>query len=229
MDRIDTDVVQYENHFVEPWKIKSATSRQWVIYTHSLIGTKNELPEYSFIQVWRATSGANTIARRPFRAISGNRAYGVVKAWHAWIVISKSINNIQKVCQLLDGIKISKCAARRTRYLNQRWHGIYIIYIIYIYIYICVTKQPQLAVVAKDVVRMSNARPPVQKHWSSLSKLNELLKITIGSKMHYKFSSQSISMIIKFDAMCNHFMLQHIKKYLVLVKFKPCCYTLIKL
>ena len=41
---------------------------------------KNGLPEYSTTQVWRATSDANAVARRPFRAISGNRAYGVVKA-----------------------------------------------------------------------------------------------------------------------------------------------------
>ena len=32
-------------------------------------------------KVWRTTSGANTVAQRPFRVFSGNRAYGVVEAW----------------------------------------------------------------------------------------------------------------------------------------------------
>ena len=45
-----------------------------------MVQKKDGLPEYSTTQVWRATSDANTVARRPFRAISGNRAYGVVKA-----------------------------------------------------------------------------------------------------------------------------------------------------
>ena len=42
------------------------------------LARKKWLPECSTIQVWRAISEANTVARRQFRAMSGNRAYGVI-------------------------------------------------------------------------------------------------------------------------------------------------------
>ena len=41
---------------------------------------KNGLPEFSNTQFLWATTPPNTVAQRPFRAIPGKRAYGVVKA-----------------------------------------------------------------------------------------------------------------------------------------------------
>ena len=61
------------------------TDHGWVVSCS--LAQKNGLPECSTIHVWRATSDSNTVARRPFRAIPGNRTNGVVKAWTCPVIL----------------------------------------------------------------------------------------------------------------------------------------------
>ena len=76
MDGIYADVVQYGNHFVKPLKLKSVKGGLWhVVWYRKLFALMFNN------KVWRTTSDVNSAARRPIRAISGNRAYQVVKDW----------------------------------------------------------------------------------------------------------------------------------------------------